>query len=355
MKPITKYLFVLLSVVLSMAACKKDENRLIYQGATAPVLSASSANIVLTQEDSAKTALNLGWTNPEYKFNTGVSSHNVSYNLEIDTAGASFASPVKITLSQSSNVSTSFKVGALNDLLANTLKLAVNQPHDIEMRIVASIDNVDATRLISNVLKYTVTPYTTVIPVFNVYVPGSYQGWSPDKAVSFGSYDSKVYEGYVNFPDASTDFKFTSAPDWNHTNYGDAGAGKLSTDGGAGNLHVDGANYYKMNLDLTKLTWSYTKANWGIVGAATSGGWDKSTQFTYDAATNTLVIPSIALTADEFKFRANDAWDINLGDDKNSDFLKYGGDNLKVPSAGNYKVVLDLGHGPNYTYTLTKL
>lgn len=41
----------------------------------------------------AELAFSLNWTNPEYKFTTGVSSQDVSYTIEMDTAGAT-TSPI---------------------------------------------------------------------------------------------------------------------------------------------------------------------------------------------------------------------------------------------------------------------
>jgi uncharacterized protein involved in high-affinity Fe2+ transport len=54
------------------------------------------------------------------------------------------------------------------------------------------------------------------------------------------------------------------------------------------------------------------------------------------------------------KFRANNAWDYNLGDTGANGTMEYGGDNIKVPSAGNYTITLDLSSPRNYKYSLTK-
>jgi len=45
---------------------------------------------------------------------------------------------------------------------------------------------------------------------------------------------------------------------------------------------------------------------------------------------------------EEFKFRANSDWGINLGDDKGDNSLEYGGANIVLPGAGTYKLSLDL-------------
>ena len=53
------------------------------------------------------------------------------------------------------------------------------------------------------------------------------------------------------------------------------------------------------------------------------------------------------------KFRANNGWDINLGG--NLSGLTYGGDNISISEAGNYKIVLDLSNPLKYKATITKL
>ncbi|MFN7013687.1 MAG: DUF5116 domain-containing protein, partial [Bacteroidia bacterium] len=59
-------------------------------------------------------------------------------------------------------------------------------------------------------------------------------------------------------------------------------------------------------------------------------------------------------TAGGYKFRANNAWDINLGADSDLDgSMNYGGPDLSVDTAGTYNVVLDLSNPRQYTYSVT--
>ncbi|HEY1114592.1 MAG TPA: hypothetical protein VGE66_13565, partial [Chitinophagaceae bacterium] len=61
---------------------------------------------------------------------------------------------------------------------------------------------------------------------------------------------------------------------------------------------------------------------------------------------------TLNLTAGEIKFRANDGWDINLGDKGNDKTLEPGGDNIPIAAAGNYTVTLNLTYGGNWSYTI---
>ena len=59
---------------------------------------------------------------------------------------------------------------------------------------------------------------------------------------------------------------------------------------------------------------------------------------TWDAVNGRFTV-TLNLTAAAFKFRANDAWDYNLGGSMSA--LTPGGDNIPVPSAGNYTITLN--------------
>lgn len=92
---------------------------------------------------------------------------------------------------------------------------------------------------------------------------------------------------------------------------------------------------------------------WAIIGSATAGGWDAETPMRYDFCSRTWKI-TIPLTVAEFKFRANNSWTLNLGDDGADKLLEPNGANIAVPAAGTYDVVLDMNATPKPKYTLTK-
>ena len=90
--------------------------------------------------------------------------------------------------------------------------------------------------------------------------------------------------------------------------------------------------------------------NWGIIGNATPKGWDASTDMTYNAAAGTYSI-SLGLTTGELKFRLDNSWNTNYGDDGNNLSLELAGSNIPV-SAGNYTIVANF---TTKTYTITRL
>jgi len=94
------------------------------------------------------------------------------------------------------------------------------------------------------------------------------------------------------------------------------------------------------------------KTDWGIIGDATPGGWDSDQMMTYDPSSKLWTI-TLDLTAGSFKFRANNAWDINLGDTGADGILDYGGDNIPISQSGTYMISLKLGI-PDYTYVVER-
>lgn len=183
-----------------------------------------------------------------------------------------------------------------------------------------------------------------------IEVPGAHQGWDPATAPQLASVAGDgTYEGYVWFNDALNQFKFTQGGSWD-VNWGDSGAdGTL--DPGGDNIVAGDPGYYKLNVDLNALTYTMQKTEWGVIGSATAGGWDSDQNMTYDAETGNWTA-ILDLVVGEFKFRANDEWAINYGDNGADGTLEQEGANIVIAQAGTYQLTLKLGT-PDYTYSAT--
>ncbi|MGE5429310.1 MAG: SusF/SusE family outer membrane protein, partial [Methylococcaceae bacterium] len=108
---------------------------------------------------------------------------------------------------------------------------------------------------------------------------------------------------------------------------------------GGENIAVADEADYAITLDLSHPNaYTYTANRWGLIGDATPGGWDSDQNMTWDA-TNQVFTITLDLTAAKIKFRANDAWDINLGGDINA--LTQNGADIAVAAAGNYTITLN--------------
>ena len=202
-----------------------------------------------------------------------------------------------------------------------------------------------------NMMEYTYSIEIIGEMALELYVPGGHQGWDPGSAPSLynRNFDFK-YNGFIYFGEDNTEFKFTTERNWDGPAYGDGGDGTLSADGG--NLAVSEAGMYKIDVDLSgNPVYSMEKTEWGLIGDATEGGWDSSTPMIYDPETRLWSVTT-TLGTGEFKFRANDGWDINLGDNINN--LTFGGDNIPVTEEGTYIVTLDLSDSKQFKGTFEK-
>lgn len=182
------------------------------------------------------------------------------------------------------------------------------------------------------------------------YVPGDHNGWSHDDNNVIASVNSDDnYEGYFWMTDGSG-FKITADNTWDE-NYGDNEPDGVLDQNGS-NIGVSGDGYYKLYVNWATKAYTFEKTEWGIIGDATPGGWDGDTNMEYDAETGEWVIIT-NLSAGKLKFRANDGWDINYGDNGADGILESGGADIDVLEPAKYEVRLKLG-APDYTYTITK-
>jgi len=175
MKNILKLLFGSLFLVAFLSSCKKDENKIYYEGGTAPVLTASSTSaMVLNIANRNNFAIKFDWTNPDYRFTTGISSQDVTYTLQFDTTGANFTNPKKFEKAISKDLTVSFTVGELNAAILNIMELVENMAHNMEIRVKSSLAN-GSIPLYSNVITIVITPYLDVLyPVpANLYITGA--------------------------------------------------------------------------------------------------------------------------------------------------------------------------------------
>ena len=188
-----------------------------------------------------------------------------------------------------------------------------------------------------------------------IFVPGSFQtesgygsDWSPEDAPALASVNSDdKYEGYVYFGSANTEFKFTDERSFD-LNWGDnEGDGVLEENGA--NIVAADPGYYLINVDLNNLTYTLTRTEWGVIGDATIDGWDADQDMTYDVANKVWTITT-DLTVGAMKFRANDDWVINFGDDDGDGVLEFNGGNIQISEPGPTLITLELG-APPFTFT----
>ena len=84
-----------------------------------------------------------------------------------------------------------------------------------------------------------------------------------------------------------------------------------------------------------------TLSDWGLVGDATENGWNGPDMEMYETSNNVYELYA-DLLGNQMKFRFNENWGINYGDNGSDGSLDPGGANIVIPGDGVYHVVLDL-------------
>jgi hypothetical protein len=357
MKNITKSIIALFAILALSCSVEDVQDRPVIVGTDAPVLTAplSGATYVLLFDNASAQVERFTWKSANY-----AGDIQVTYAVEIDKKGNAFATPQTLGSVISGN-QVSVTVEQMNNAL-KALKATPLAAAQFEIRV-KSTSGATAP-MFSNVNTITVTPYSTEIP--KLAVPGDHQGanWNPATApllaaTKFGNTD---FEGYVWLEGK---FKFVASDAagafaWGNTDYGDDGtfSGVLKAENESDCSTT--AGYYRVNADTKALTYSTVKTVWGVIGSASPGSWDNSTVMTYSPTTKKWTV-TVALTAggNEIKFRANNAWAVELGGFDAAKpgvgtEMSYGGKNIAVASAGTYVVTLDLSNPRAYTYSLVK-
>lgn len=349
-------LFIGLVAIGMLFSCEKKDTEpvLDMSQATAPAIAdpQNGAAFVFTEE-TADDMFSLSWNGATYNLSD---LESTNYSVIVDLADSAFTTSKEWV--STSDVSHSVTVAQMNSFLVG-LGVAPGTAMDVVFKINSFVNSsTNLTAQESQVVTYNFTTYETVVTVPSLWVPGDYQGWDPANAPKIYDFDGDgVYTGFIFFPEGGTfEFKFTSDPDWDHTNYGFGAEGVLDTDAGAGNLTVPGAGGYHFEVDINGLTWTQSDPEfWGVIGEWLAWTEDIDLEWFHDPAADlqylTVTVADIPAQEDQrFKYRANDAWDINLGDDDLDGFMNAGGADIPIPDGGTITFYLDFTKGADPFY-----
>jgi len=130
---------------------------------------------------------------------------------------------------------------------------------------------------------------------------------------------------------------------------GSMDAADFGVNGGWGGLRTTKNLVNKFAVNTTDLNTALgAVAGWGLVGDATVNGWNGPDMSMYETSPNHYTIYAV-LTSGEIKFRLNNDWANNFGDDGADGTIEDGGSNIAIPSPGTYLITLNLDAN---TYTL---
>ena len=358
------------AVFFRIKAGSANSNSILMQVTTfavqPPVITSPDAtfSIVLSDIDPEALAMTTNWDDPEIGEN---STETVNYDVQIATAGTDFA--------------TINSLGTVQDLLTldinhsalNELVLAMGgtpgevSNYDIRIKATVETGSGDLIRT-SEFITIAITPYETVLPAI-LYVVGAGAvdaGWSWDSPVEL-TLQGSVYSGNIKLtPNNGGNFRFfTVRDDWssgqNYTYYETRGYTfdndlTNANDGDNNFLFTGVEDEYSLVIDTENetitlgppITSVFQISTWGIVGSGYNnwGAFADAPFYTSDQPN--VFVSYVTLLDGEIKFRENNEWTNNFGDNGADGTLDAGGSNIAT-TAGNYKVVLNLNTN---TYTI---
>lgn len=327
---------------------------------TKPVISSNPvqpavANIALPDSflvNYADSLVTFSWSATDFGF-----SSSATYIVQLsDTSNFSRNAADLITTQKLSGTA---KVGDINTLILSW-NYPIGTPVTVYYRVGASV-SASVAPVYSAAKSTSLTPYDAVINYPMIYMPGSYQGWSPGatngRLFSYGF--NSQYQGIARLVDgtnATTEFKITLNPNWNGPNYGgsltQSGNNYSGTLDAAGNNLVVNAGTYAFDVNVSTLAIALTKTDdWGIIGSAVPPyDWSVDVDLFYNGQRKMWEITA-DFNAGEAKFRANNDWALNYGDNGADGSLEAGGANIALATAGNYTIRFD---PVKLTYTVKK-
>jgi len=349
-------ILVTMFAAILFSACQVDlPDNIANSGAL--TLSASKATVQLNQKEDKNTAVDLTWTSGT---NHG-SGASISYVLQIDKKGNSFANPIIKDMGKGI-YSNSLNVAALNDTLLTRWGVTGGGSLELEARVIATVYSDPEVKDISNVISISVTTYKPVSKTLYLFGSASPKGTDASNALALTPQNDPtvfVYQGALNA--GTLKFLTTLGQILPSYNKGDSDAKLiLRTDAGQiDNLFtIAEAAVYKVTVNLLDLTVSIVKADLPpystiyMVGDASPNGWDISnaTPLIQNATNPFLFSYTGVMKTGDYKFpvNRNSDWgqDMYMRTDDTHMYLHHGGgsDDAKwsITKKGYYTITLNL-------------
>jgi len=212
-------------------------------------------------------------------------------------------------------------------------------------------------KLTINMMDYTYE-ITPVAPQF--YMVGALPGWSEDGAKTALLYPtSATVMSYTSKYTGAWDLKLWNKNDLGNwdvaygcVNDGDNSESGTLTNSGAGAISAPSAEYYTFSIDLSTMTYTWTKlsdqsptefATMGIAGSFNGWSFSGMTQVT----PHNWYVQTTLSEGDEIKFLSDSSWANNWGTDltvTSASFYGTGtqnGANIKIGESGTYNIYLN--------------
>ena len=368
---ITKYILSFAAAAGLFAACQTPE--IVQIASPEDIVPAALHELevdeIVITADNQKETISFTWEKADYGAST-----QIRYSLEAALDEQSSKVTILSGLSATSAVIT---FEELNRILFNDLKIPAGQATPLKIYVGSvlyagsSISSYPKVYSQPVTLTATVTAAEKIYPM--IYMPGSYQSWSPANApanfqVLYDFEGNGIFEGIADFcqsNDAERAWKFTPEPDWDF-DWGVPKDAKVEPEAAEITLiNNDGGDrsdikaytlkrfyHFSMDTNTGLLKHNYSFDQVGLVGTITgwADGQDKVMEF--NASKRRFYVDVEGLSG-EFKFRLDGAWTKNWGAGDFGVTVSNADGNLEA-AEGNYRVYLYLSNPKELKYELNK-
>ncbi|URM38212.1 SusE domain-containing protein [Flavobacterium anhuiense] len=328
MKNLYKILIAFIGVLAVSCNADAVDERPVLDAVTAPEITAPATgqNYILDVEKAGEEAAKFTWSAAEYS-----TSVSVKYTLLIDKKGGDFTAAKTLGTTANGVKEVSVLVKDLNQAaidLGGKPEVAAMYDVKIKSDVAGGFAQVS-----KGIITISVTPYVGKVD-YNFsdwYLVGdaTASGWDNNKGnqILFRSGTNANEYTFTGYFKKGYFKAIKNLGNWAPMYGGSAGSlvyRGTEADQDPPSIEIPADGYYKFKMDVQKLTYTLdpyaagagaaTYSTVGIIGSATSKGWDASTPMvksTFNAHVWTLGVTS--LNDGEVKFRANDAWDVSWG------------------------------------------
>lgn len=321
-----------------------------YGDAVAPVVEVAQPSIVLNPEDPQGVVDIAIWEPARLVF-----GEEIKYNVYVQVVAEDGPGEPYMIAEGLSDTHYSTTVDALNEAI-----VAAGGPEaaDVYVNVIVSAACASIPDGVPSApASMMVTTYLATFPD-ELYLPGSYQGWSPATAPTIPQSKTQkgYYEGIVDLRTEDGEdcqFKFSPVPAWegdfggvvevSYIPNGDGYNVAVGTVGVSDNIVVPSGIYdIALNKKLNKITMVEVKAITMIGAACGDFSWGQDVEMDFDLEAKTFTTTT-TLKPGEFKFRLNHDWTYTIGDTMG---VLNGGNNLTNSNEGDYKVILNTSTCP---------
>ena len=306
------FTLTLTGMMVFFISCQKEEVTDIKLAGVLS-LSSTSADIILSQINSANVAVTYNWTTGT---NNGTGA-SISYVLQIDKAGNNFANPHTLDMGKAV-YSKSFTISQLNSSLLEEYGAVAGIASNLEARVIATINTTPQSQQTSPVISIKVTPYEPVSTALYILGDATANGWDASKAIALtpNADDPTVFAFRGALGIGSYKFittlghllpSYIRDADGNHIVY-------RTTDNEPDNkFTISEAGVYNIKVSLLDLTIKTVKLDVPVydhiyvVGDASPNGWDigNATELIQDQENPAIFTYTGVMKPGDFKFPVN--------------------------------------------------